>query len=110
MVTVVEVAATGAASSRSMASTAAARFGTTVTSGSLPPSPWWIRKGWAPTAFAMPTSEALSPTTHDAVRSRSSAAAAACAIPGPGLRSALEREKAATMPSGWYGQKNHAST
>ena len=48
-----------------------------------------------------PTSHSLSPTTQDAVRSSPSASAAARAMPGPGLRSALARAKAGTVPSGW---------
>ena len=57
----------------------------------------------APTASASPTSSGRSPTTHEEVRSRLSASAAARAMPGIGFRSTLVRANSATVPSGWYG-------
>ena len=54
-------------------------------------------------ASARPMSSGRSPTTQDAVRSRLSAAAAALAMPGLGLRSSLVRAKASTTPRGDRG-------
>src|SRR5690242_3373497 len=55
----------------------------------------------APIASARPRSSGRSPTTHEAARSRPSAAAAAFAMPGLGLRSSLVRANASTIPAGW---------
>ena len=82
-----------------MRSTATARLGACSAPVAWPSGPTYSR--CAPTARANPTSQRLSPTTQDDPRSRSSICAAACAMPGIGLRSALTRANGSTVPSGW---------